>query len=229
MVKDILNKEIIKIFEKSKKWKSQTIRDNVSRFKIKYCSSCTQDAAAYILGLAIGVKVWRKLKKEDKDSLPINFSEIVERYKEGKNLEQSNRKKPILVKQVGKEHPYDFPLSKFNIDDELIKDCKLVKPYRSCVREALLTLETKIKKKLSTNKNGKGLIQECRNKGVFDRQSASEKEGIYFLFMGAIGWFRNPPSHSKINYTKEDTIKIILFIDYLIKLFFELCKQNKIR
>lgn len=230
MARNSLKKEIINIFNKDKGWKIQTTRDNISRFKIKYCSNCTQNASAYILGLAMDVKVWRKLNKEDRESLPNNISEIVERYKTDKNLELKKHKKEtkIITKNVGKESPYDFPLSKFNIDEELIQDCKLVKPYRGGIREALLTLETKIKKKLKTKNNGKPLIQECKSRGVFDREEQSEKEGLFFLFMGAIEWLRNPPSHNKINYSKEDAIKIILFTDHLIKLFYELCNKNNI-
>src|SRR3989344_3762279 len=170
MARNSLSKEIIELFKNNKKWKTQTTRDNISGFKIKYCSNCTQNAAAYILGLAINVKVWRKLEKEDRDSLPNNVSDIVERYKSDKNPDQKKQKKQIVIKKVGKESPYYFPLSKFNIDDELIKDCKLVKPYRGCVKEALLTLETKIKKRLNTNKNGQDLIKECLSRGVFNKQ-----------------------------------------------------------
>lgn len=228
MTKDLLNKEIIKLFEESKSWKPQTIRDNVSRFKIKYCSNCTQNAAAYILGQIVDVKLWRKLSKEDKASLPNNVPEIIERYKIDRMPDSAHPKKQVILKQVGKENPYEFPLVKFNLDDELTKDCKLIKPYRGAVKEALLTLETKMKRKLNTTKNGQDLIKECSSRGVFDRQDKSEKDGLYFLFSGAIGWFRNPPSHNKTNYEKEDALKIILFTDYLIKLFYDLCKQKGI-
>jgi len=81
MPKDTLKKEVIEIFSNQLGWKIQTIRDQVSRFKIKRCPNCTQNAAAHILGLIKGIKVWGKLDQIDKDSLPANISEIVERHK----------------------------------------------------------------------------------------------------------------------------------------------------
>jgi len=85
MPKDSIKKEIISIFKGKLNWKEQTIRDQVSRFKIKECPNCTQNAAAYILGLVKDVKIWGKLKKEDKDSLPPGVSEIVDKYKRKKS------------------------------------------------------------------------------------------------------------------------------------------------
>ena len=108
MAKDILKKEIIGIFHRSKlQWKPQTTRDNVSRFKIKNCSGCTQNATAYILGLTKDVKVWRKLDKVDKESLkPYNVPEIVSKYthknqknSKGKSLSQPNFKIKIQNSQ----------------------------------------------------------------------------------------------------------------------------------
>ncbi|PJE81517.1 hypothetical protein COU58_02045 [Candidatus Pacearchaeota archaeon CG10_big_fil_rev_8_21_14_0_10_32_42] len=54
----------------------------------------------------------------------------------------------------------------------------------------------------------------------------AESKGLYFLYSGAIMWLRNPPNHKKLKYGKEEAIKIILFTDYLIKLFDELYNTN---
>jgi hypothetical protein len=38
-------------------------------------------------------------------------------------------------------------------------------------------------------------------------------------------WIRNPSAHKKIAYTKEEALKIVIFVDYLIKLFEGLVKN----
>lgn len=225
MAKDILKKEIMEIFSNKLHWKSQTIRDQISRFKIKECQGCTQNGAAYILGLIKGIKIWGKLTKEDKERLPSNVPEIVRRYK---NPSFIKKEKVTIVKRTKEKSLYNYPLSKFNIDKELVQDCKIIQPYRACIREALLTLETRIQDKLKIHETGKRLIQECRKRGVFNRINTSEEEGLFFLFMGAILWLRNPPSHKKLKYDKEEAIKIILFTDHLINLFEKLCLENNL-
>jgi len=101
MTKDKLKKEIITIFGNSKlKWKPHTVTDNVSRFKIKNCSGCTQNAAAYILGLIKEVKVWQKLSKEDRESLkPYNVSDIVDKFNNHARKAGSKSRK-IRTKEV---------------------------------------------------------------------------------------------------------------------------------
>lgn len=92
MVRTILNEEIISLFKKKKGWTEQTIRDKVSQLKIKHCQKATQNAAAHILGLIEGIKVWGKLKQKDRDSLPSNVNEIVARY--SKNSQRRGESKP---------------------------------------------------------------------------------------------------------------------------------------
>jgi len=109
MAKNTLNKEIISIFSEKLDLKEQTIRDQISRFKIKECPNCTQNATAYILGQVRGVKVWGKLNKEDKESLPQNVSEIVDKYT--KNSEESKkipRKKKIKVGNIIPNYESEF-------------------------------------------------------------------------------------------------------------------------
>lgn len=80
MTKDILSEGIIGLFKEKMNWKIQTVRDQVSRFKIKECPKCTQNAAAHILALTLGFSCAQKLKKPDKESLPSNLSEIISKY-----------------------------------------------------------------------------------------------------------------------------------------------------
>ena len=49
--------------------------------------------------------------------------------------------------------------------------------------------------------------------------------GGEMLFRSAVMWIRNPPGHRKVNYDKESALKLVLYADYLIKLFDDL--KNK--
>ena len=124
----------------------------------------------------------------------------------------------------------NFPLSAFNLHAGLTEDCGPVfkKPFRSAIREALLNLEEKIRAKIGSDEDGHNLITEAKNKGVFKRNKSSESTGLYFLYSGAIMWLRNPPNHRKLKYGKEEALKIIVFTDYLIQLFDQLCSENNI-
>jgi hypothetical protein len=78
---DRLSEGIIKLFQTKKNWKIQTIRDRVSRFKIKECPHATQNAAAHVLALTLGFSCAKKLRKDDKKTLPSNLSDIIAKYK----------------------------------------------------------------------------------------------------------------------------------------------------
>jgi len=137
-------------------------------------------------------------------------------------------RKKELIKEIS---PYDLDLVKYDLDEELLHDCgKLVnlKQKRPAIREALLTLETRIREVLGLGEEviGKELIDKAKEKDIFKRNVKSEEEGLYFLYRGAIQWLRNPPGHKKVEYSKEETVKIILFVDYLIKLFEKLVGKN---
>lgn len=76
-----LYEDIIKLFQTRTGWEVQTIRNNVSRFKIKECPHATQNAAAHVLALTLDFSCAKKLKKEDRSSLPSNLSDIIARYR----------------------------------------------------------------------------------------------------------------------------------------------------
>ena len=138
------------------------------------------------------------------------------------------REKPPKNNHREEKSPYDLPLIKFGIHPELIRDCKLVKPYRNSIREASLTLETIIQNKLELDSGyyGMKLIKERKSRGIFQMDIASEEQGVYFHFAGAIEWLRNLASHKKVHYSKQDALKLILFTDHLIGLFDDLNKKN---
>jgi len=126
----------------------------------------------------------------------------------------------------------DSIIQDLDLDKELISDCFPLKtPYRSQAGEALLTVETRMKKRLKLERNHVGLeiISDASRLGVFLRSDPAEEQGIELLFRGSVLGIRNVLHHNKPNMSKDEAIKIILFADYLIKLFETLCKENKIK
>lgn len=124
--------------------------------------------------------------------------------------------------------PLSISLSKFNLSEDLAKECKIKKPYSKEINHAVLNLEDFMRKKMELDETfyGKGLIEEANRKGIFDRKLASEKQGLYFLYMSAILWLRNGGFHKKQEAQKDECFKIILFVDYLIKLFDKLVDEH---
>lgn len=127
----------------------------------------------------------------------------------------------------------DSMIQDMDLDKELIRDCfPLKKPYRNQAGEAMLTVETRMKKRLKLKRSRVGIdiIDDARRLSVFKRKgSLSEEQGIELLFRGSVLGIRNILSHNKPKMNKEEAIKIILFADYLLKLFETQCKKNRIK
>lgn len=126
----------------------------------------------------------------------------------------------------------DSMLQDWELDKELIRDCfPLKKPYRNQASEALLTIETRMKKKLKLKSSlvGVDIVSEAAKLDVFKRDIISQGDGIQMLFRGSVLGIRNVLGHNKPKMEKEEAIKIILFADFLLKLFETLCKENKIK
>lgn len=81
MGKDVLKDTIISIFRNKTGWGEQTVRNNISKFKLKECPRSTQNAAAHLLSQTKGFSCAKQLSKEDKTSLPQNVSEIIDKRK----------------------------------------------------------------------------------------------------------------------------------------------------
>jgi len=127
------------------------------------------------------------------------------------------------------ENLLESMLQDWDLDKELIRDCfPLKKPYRNQASEALLTVETRMKKKLRLRRTkiGTDIVADANRMGVFKTGVPGEEQGIALLFKGSVMGIRNVLGHNKPNMNKEEAIKIILFADYLIKLFESLCKKN---
>ena len=126
----------------------------------------------------------------------------------------------------------DLMLQDSDLDKELIRGCFPLKdPYRIQAGEALLTVETRMKKKLKLKRKfiGVDVVSEAAKLGVFKRDLVSEGDGFQMLFRGSVLGIRNDLHHNQPKMEKEEAIKIILFADYLLKLFETLCKENKIK
>ena len=125
----------------------------------------------------------------------------------------------------------DSIIQDLDLDDEIIRDCfPLQEPYRIQASEALLTLETRMKKRLKIERSHVGveIIDDANRIGVFEREDSGEAQGMQLLFRSSVLGIRNILHHNKPNMDKNEAIKIILFADYLLKLFETLCKENKI-
>lgn len=208
-----------------KKMATPTIYTKIKSVKKKTGNSISKEVAVDVVASLEGIDVHSILKKEGREEELKEFRDTVAKFDFGNGVAV---KKPIIVNSNSENReeksPYDLPLSKYDIDLELIKDCKIQQPYRKAVSEALLTLETRIRSTLTLpdTYTGAALITEANKRGIFKRTVAAEEQGLYFLFMGAFNWLRNPPGHKKVEYTKEEAIKVVLFTDYLIKLFDDL-------
>lgn len=98
--------------------------------------------------------------------------------------------------------------------------------FDTAVFAAFKEVEVRIRKvtKLDSAVYGLDLIKEAFNseKGIltdYKNPNKSEKEADYFLFMGAIGAFKNPSSHRDINFEDPKiAISLILFANTLLQI-----------
>ncbi len=206
-----------------------TMHRKVIEIRTQTGNSISKEVAHDVLAAINNVDVYDILKNENREPELKEFSDTMAKFDFGNGIAV---RKPVVVngnsENKEEKSPYDLPLTKYNIDPELIADCKIQKPYRKAVSEALLTLETRIRSTLSLPETciGVDLISEAAKKGVFRLNVASEGAGLVMFYRGAMMWLRNPPGHKKIEYTKEEAVKIVLFTDYLIKLFDDLVNKR---
>lgn len=130
------------------------------------------------------------------------------------------------------EQLWESMIQDLELDDEIIRDCfPLEKPFRQKAFEALLTVETRMKKRLNLPPSdvGMAVIEAAARMNVFKRNVLAEEQGIQLLFKGSVLGLRNVLGHNKLEMNKQEAMKIILFADYLIKLFELQCKKNKVK
>jgi Protein of unknown function (Hypoth_ymh) len=203
---------------------SRTMYNRMNKMKKIARYSISNKVAFDVVASLAGIDVQKILSKQDDGSQELaDFKDAMSRF----DFESGEVKRNKVVKPEKRKDaksPYYIPLGKYEIDRELVKDCRIQYPYRKPVSEALLTLETRMRKTLKAGDSvtGISLVSEADKQGVFDRSVQLEHDGLNLLYRGAFLWFRNPQGHRKVEYSKEDAVKIVLFTDYLIRLFDDL-------
>lgn len=212
-----------------KKIAQPTIYKRINSVRKIAKKSISNQVALAVVASQEGIDVYSILKREGREKEIEGFKDAISRFDfDNKKTRKQRVSKTPETSEKEERSPYDLPLTKYNIDSELIADCKIQKPYRKAVSEAMLTLETRIRSAIGVDETfyGEKLIVEAKKQGVFKRKVQAEEDGLYFMYMGAIKWLRNPSGHRKIKYTKEDSVKMVLYADYLIKLFDDLVNKR---
>ena len=207
----------------------QTIHSRKKSYRKKTDNAISSETALYLVAAKEGVDVPKLLKKDNKLQELQDFKNAHATYNfDSREIKRKPKSKNNEEKKESIKSPYDFPLSCYNLDKDLTNDCKITKPYRNAVKEAMLTLEDRMRTSLKVDESVHGveLVTEAAHQGVFNRKNKGEQEGLQLLFRGAFQWIRNPPGHRKIEYSKEDAIKMVLFADYLINLFEQLFNKT---
>jgi hypothetical protein len=132
-------------------------------------------------------------------------------------------------------------LEEHGFETELVTSC--IEPMRAgqfdtAVRNAYILLETKIRHTVLAEPDmvGADLVDKAfhHETGMlnFGRTSA-EKQGLYFLYRGAIQAIRNPITHDlDQGYSKDEAFRMIAFVDVLLKMMnqgLDLKKKGRLR
>ena len=177
----------------------------------------------YLVAADRGLKVSKFTKSDD---ILSQVDDLLQRHRESK---KENTKPAVVVeKKLNDIDPYSLPLSKYGLNTEIASECRIRKPYSKEINHAILNLEVFMRRRMDLPETvwGRDLVKEARKYNVFKRENPGEEDGLYFLFTSAMLWLKNAGGHRKRNATREDCLKIILFVDYLISLFDSLCKKN---
>lgn len=194
---------------------------NISSIQTRLSQLCRErgiprGAAAEIMARQRRSTVWRWLDENSRKCFRESMIEVKRTIGKSEDLK---------VKDLD---PFKIPLSQFNIFPDLARECKIKKPYSKEINYAILNLEEFMKEKMGLDDSVYGikLVDEAWKKGVFKRKNPGEEQGLSFLFRAAILWLRNSGGHKKRGATKEDCLQIILFTDYLIRLFSDIYDRN---
>lgn len=93
----------------------------------------------------------------------------------------------------------------------------------AAVFQAFKEVEVRMREaaRLGNEYYGKTLVQKCFGPEdgilVAQTQEPSEREGLFLLFLGSIGLFKNPHSHRNIELPSNEAAVLINFADYLLK------------
>lgn len=154
--------------------------------------------------------------------MPHDFTPPIHGY--AKNIEMSGN--VISLELEEKAQPIVSGIlrdcAKF-IDPKLYERCK-DKDYHDVVTNAFPILEDRIRDKIGVDPSysGRKLIDYAFNPKTGKLtlgETKSEREALYFIFQGALGLLRNPPSH---RLTEDEgtieTFEIICMVDLLLRI-----------
>lgn len=215
-----------KLFEiLSKKIGSKQGVYSAIRRKEKLFKAVKPEILFYLVAIDHGIKI---SKFEKNETILAKVDELSQRTTNSKHVKEVETKEKTETVKSSEIDPFQIPLSKFNLFPDLVRECKIRKPYSKEINHAILNLEEFMRKKMGLDDSFYGikLVDEAKKKGVFTRKVAGESEGLNFLYRAAILWLRNGGAHKKRGSEKEECFKIILFTDYLIRLFDDLYEQN---
>ena len=154
--------------------------------------------------------------------MPHDFKPPIHGYAKNIELQRNaisfdlEKKAPPIVSGILREY------AKF-IDQKLYERCK-DKDYHDVVTNAFPILEDRIRAKIDADPSysGKKLIDYAFNPNTGKLtlgETKSEREAFYFIFRGAIGFLRNPPSHRFIeDESNVESFEIICMVDLLLRI-----------
>ena len=142
------------------------------------------------------------------------------------DLKDYNRQEPPLQENEVDVSKADFlPAHKFHpMIPQNVWSSFSQKAYGSAVFEAFKQVEIAVRKAggYAEADIGVKLMRKAfnvKNGDLTDpEQQESEKEARFFLFVGAIGAYKNPGSHRDVEITAEEAIEMIAFASYLLRI-----------
>lgn len=132
-------------------------------------------------------------------------------------------------------------LEEHGFETDLVTAC--LEPMRAgqfdtAVRNAYILLETKIRHTVLADPDvtGTDLVDRAfhpENGMLNFGRTAAEKQGVYFLYRGAVQAIRNPIAHDfDQGYSKDEAFRMIAFVDILLKMMnqgLELKRKGRLR
>ena len=143
------------------------------------------------------------------------YAKNIEMYGEG-TIFELEEKAPPIVSGILRD------CAKF-IDPKLYERCK-DKDYHDVVTNAFPILEDRIRGKIGIDSSysGRKLIDYAFNPNTGKLtlgETASERQAFYFIFQGALGLLRNPPSHRLTeDESTIEALEIVCMVDLLLRI-----------
>ena len=186
----MINKKIM--VEICKQASKSTTYRKISKIQQKASYSISRETSAYVLASQLDIDIHRLLQDDAEQLSKVQHALSTFNFKDRKDTKHLNQNSN--EKKSTKDTPYDYPLSKFNLDVELVKNCKIHSPYRVAVKEAALVLETRIRDKLKLGPEctGVSLVTKAKQKDLFKQPVKSETDGLFFTYMEHFSGFETP-------------------------------------